>query len=1262
MLKKLLIIFVCLLIAGDVCSQVLQLRKPIGGTVWPGYSKQMIEWTSENIDNIKIESSLDSGRTWQLIVSSYPASAQRYEWEVPNKTSDSCFIRLTDVNNASTSSSNFKNNPFKIPAPGITVDSLTAVFTGGTIQPISWVSSGVRKVNIYVSYDNQVSYQKIADTAVATLFYYNWRVPLVVASNVYLKIEDAENTSLFGIVPQAIQITHLRSINTAKYKGGIFDGHSSANNRSRLLQLIGPAVADSAFGGELRTLRWKQNNVEQVTIRFSADSGSSWTTIIEQYPAASGAYDWTVPNMPTKKGWFRIIDAKDSTAFDHSDSVFTIRKKILTITDPVIDKVVGRGTVIPINWNSGGIQYLKIHLLSQGQLTLLKDSVPAIRETFNQIITQNMSSTIRFVLTDISDSTTRDTSALLTLQSIPVPSSAKFKGGYFDGHAAISNVTPRLQMSEPKPGDTLSVAARYSIVWKAFNLDRVHIRYSADSGLNWIKIADQVSASAGSFEWKTPAITGNKYRIKIMDAFDTAFHVVTAGSFVLAPKKLIQTTDSSNWIRATPKLIEWTAAGIDSVRIEYRLTSSGNWIKIKDSIPATQEAAIWIVPSIITDSVQIRVADIADSVISHTRTFKGPFNTLVQQVSAQKFRGGAFDGHSLRSNINKIIVQKPVENEVLTGGTIYTIKWSTINLQDSIMLQYSVDSGATWITIARALASNGQYDWRIPTRLSVADQSGTVVIGSNSVLKQVQNTNASSNKCLIRALDISSGNTLVGISSKPFTITVGDAPLQANIDFPVQKDTTFNQAGMILRMNAISTSGQKIQYLLSSTYAVVKGDSVIVQSPGTITIGAFALGANGYLNSDTIYRTFCVLPPQPVLNYQGSASFCGTDSLLLSVNASEGTFVWRRNDTTMIGAQGFRSVRIISAGIYTVDVVMNGCSNRSLPLTILQTAKPVAPIISGPTNLPILCEGDSILLTSSQWKTKWFLNGVLLTDTSKVLSVRKAGMYQAVSGVQNCVSDTSNTIQLIFNAKPDSIQATTLEFCQGANPVIVSVPKTRGFHLMWYTNPQGGTGSTQSPVVSVQQAGVSRYYVTQKNINTGCESIRTPITVLVKPAPVSPTIQRIGDSLFTQPATQYQWYLNNRMIQGSHSILQPVISRGLYRVEVRKDSSCWISSPVYYVQRDPEFVASMRDYQATVYPNPSAGQFFIQVKTTTRYSGYATITITDVNGQSLWNAKRYVLNESSWKIPVNIRLSKGINTVTIRLNGYIIKNISLIGL
>ncbi len=57
----------------------LQLKKPAAGDIWPALSVQRIEWSTANIDNIKIETSLDSGRTWTVLLSSYPASATYYE-------------------------------------------------------------------------------------------------------------------------------------------------------------------------------------------------------------------------------------------------------------------------------------------------------------------------------------------------------------------------------------------------------------------------------------------------------------------------------------------------------------------------------------------------------------------------------------------------------------------------------------------------------------------------------------------------------------------------------------------------------------------------------------------------------------------------------------------------------------------------------------------------------------------------------------------------------------------------------------------------------------------------------------------------------------------------------------------------------------------------------------------------------------------------------------------------------------------------------
>jgi len=73
-----------------------------------------IQWKASGIDSIKIELSLDSGRTFMVIVNSTPASANQYLWTVPDTVSAKCRIRLTDLADTTTTvvSSQFRIKPY----------------------------------------------------------------------------------------------------------------------------------------------------------------------------------------------------------------------------------------------------------------------------------------------------------------------------------------------------------------------------------------------------------------------------------------------------------------------------------------------------------------------------------------------------------------------------------------------------------------------------------------------------------------------------------------------------------------------------------------------------------------------------------------------------------------------------------------------------------------------------------------------------------------------------------------------------------------------------------------------------------------------------------------------------------------------------------------------------------------------------------------------------------------------------------------------
>jgi len=75
----------------------LQVISPKAGDVWEIGTTQAITWYRENIEQIKIELSTNSGSDWMNITSSVQASDQSYNWDVQNYLSQNCLVKIIDV-------------------------------------------------------------------------------------------------------------------------------------------------------------------------------------------------------------------------------------------------------------------------------------------------------------------------------------------------------------------------------------------------------------------------------------------------------------------------------------------------------------------------------------------------------------------------------------------------------------------------------------------------------------------------------------------------------------------------------------------------------------------------------------------------------------------------------------------------------------------------------------------------------------------------------------------------------------------------------------------------------------------------------------------------------------------------------------------------------------------------------------------------------------------------------------------------------------
>jgi Leucine-rich repeat (LRR) protein len=83
----------------------ITVTSPNGGEDWKTDSTYSITWTSNGTSgNVNIEYSMDNGLNWSEIIASIPDTGI-YSWTIPDSTSDSCLVRVSDTDGKPTDES-----------------------------------------------------------------------------------------------------------------------------------------------------------------------------------------------------------------------------------------------------------------------------------------------------------------------------------------------------------------------------------------------------------------------------------------------------------------------------------------------------------------------------------------------------------------------------------------------------------------------------------------------------------------------------------------------------------------------------------------------------------------------------------------------------------------------------------------------------------------------------------------------------------------------------------------------------------------------------------------------------------------------------------------------------------------------------------------------------------------------------------------------------------------------------------------------------
>ncbi len=182
---------------------------PYGGENWRAGSTEFLFWNSSNIQNVKIEYSLNGGADWLTIVNSTPAGSAGYPWSVPDTASDNCLVRISDVLDPGIY--DISNDPFTIYQPSLVLTAPNGCenWKAGSIDTITWIANHVQNVKIEYSANGGGGWSTVISTMAAVPSSYHWTIPDTSSTDCLVKISDVQDVSIFDVSDSCFSIETL---------------------------------------------------------------------------------------------------------------------------------------------------------------------------------------------------------------------------------------------------------------------------------------------------------------------------------------------------------------------------------------------------------------------------------------------------------------------------------------------------------------------------------------------------------------------------------------------------------------------------------------------------------------------------------------------------------------------------------------------------------------------------------------------------------------------------------------------------------------------------------------------------------------------------------------------------------------------------------------------------------------------------------------------------------------------------------------------
>ncbi|MBS1611658.1 MAG: hypothetical protein JST49_02455, partial [Bacteroidetes bacterium] len=486
---------------------------------------------------------------------------------------------------------------------------------------------------------------------------YSWTVPNVVnpGNDWKIRVEDQTNTCKIDSSDNFFTIAPATPVVTSP-NGGEFWGANSN-----------------------QTITWTANTFFTTTVKieYSLDGGNNWI-VLNAAATNDGSEPWTVPNTQSSTALVRISTTAAPILSDVSNAVFTVGYPTPILTSP----------------NSGTFEYSQ-------PITIAWD-VASINSTTTRLeySTDSMQTWTLITTTATANGSYSWTAPNVTTTKFFVRAMNTLNLNVWDANNTAMTILRPMRLTSFNTQQNLigCQTATFTVSRSPYVLENARMQYSLDGGATWTNIGSSISSGGAvnqNATWSVPNITATNVQFRAIftttqtyaDTADVGTHTITEEFpiTITAPNTNVQLVPGQN------VTISWTNTANVSGIFGISLYENGAQIQ-NIATNVTGNNYIWTVPNNPgTSEYTIRVYD-------GNNTCK-------------------FDTTDTRFTIlpNTPLLTSPNGGETWWAFQSQNITWNPATFYNNVRLDYSLDSGLTWINIATSTTNNGTFSWAIPS-------------------------------------------------------------------------------------------------------------------------------------------------------------------------------------------------------------------------------------------------------------------------------------------------------------------------------------------------------------------------------------------------------------------------------------------------------------------------------------------------------------------------------------------------------------------